>query len=249
VAEWLRSGLQIRARRFDSGRGLHLIRVLTAMIDFERARKAMVDNQLRTSAITDRRLLAAMGQVPREIFVPEPRRSLAYIDEAHVLPGPAHRALPPPAPFAQLVQLGTIGPEDSVLDVGAGNGYSSAVLAQLAGRVIALESDVGLAAEARENLAAVGAHTVTVIEGPLDAGAPEQGPYDAILIEGAVREVPHKLFDQLKQGGRLVALIKQRGTPVAHVFVRSGDEFAGRAAFNANLPPLRQEPPAEEFVF
>lgn len=219
------------------------------MIDFERARKAMVDNQLRTSAITDRRLLGAMGEIPREQFVPEARRSLAYIDEAHRLPGGSARALPPPAPFAQLVQLAGVGPTDTVLDVGTGNGYSAAVLARLAGTVVALESDAGLAAEARANLAAVGAGTVEVIEGPLDAGASRKGPYDAIVIEGAVAAVPDKLFGQLREGGRLVALIRSGATAVAHVFVRSGDDFAGRATFNTTLPPLTREEPASTFVF
>ena len=143
------------------------------MTDFARARKAMVDNQLRTSSITDRRLLTAMGEVPRERFVPETRRDLAYIDEAHRFPGPSGRSLPPPAPFARLVQLCEVGPEDTVLDVGAGNGYSSAVLARLGAKVAALESDAGLATQARENLAAVGAGSVIVVEGPLEAGAPK----------------------------------------------------------------------------
>jgi protein-L-isoaspartate(D-aspartate) O-methyltransferase len=147
------------------------------------------------------------------------------------------------------VQLCEIGPEDTVLDVGAGNGYSSAVLARLGAKVVALESDAGLATQARENLAAVGAGSVTVVEGPLEAGAPKHAPYDVILIDGAVAEVPDKLFRQLKQGGRLVALIKTGATAVAHVYVRTGDEFAGRAEFNTSLPPLQQEQPAEKFVF
>lgn len=219
------------------------------MIDFARARTLMVDNQLRTSSITDRRILAAMEAVPREIFVPEARRSLAYIDGAHVLPGPSGRALPPPAPFARLVQLAALEAEDVVLDVGAGTGYSTAVLARLAGKVIAVESDPALAKMARENLEALGVANASVVEAALDAGAPKQGPYDAIILDGAVAEVPEKLLKQLKQGGRLVALVHKAGTPVAHVFVRSGDEFAPRAEFNTTLPPLTHEKPAETFVF
>jgi protein-L-isoaspartate(D-aspartate) O-methyltransferase len=219
------------------------------MIDYERARKAMVDNQLRTSAITDRRLLAAMGTVPRELFVPEARRSLAYIDEAHVLPGPSGRALPPPAPFARMVQLAEIGSEDVVLDVGAGNGYSSAVLARLAARVVALESDRTLLQAARDNLSQLGVSNVSVVEGALEGGAPKEGPYDAIILEGAVAEVPEKLLKQLKQGGRLVALVHMAGASVANVFVRSGDGFAPRVEFNTTLPPLEASPPTETFVF
>jgi protein-L-isoaspartate(D-aspartate) O-methyltransferase len=219
------------------------------MIDFERARKAMVDNQLRTSSITDRRLLGAMGEVPRELFVPEARRSLAYIDEAHALPGTSGRALGAPAPFARLVQLAGLEGGETVLDVGTGSGYSAAVLAQLAAKVVAVESDPNLARLARETLAQAGGGEVEVVEAALDAGAPKQGPYDAIFIEGAVTAVPEKLLHQLKEGGRLVALIRKGSTSVANVFVRSGNDFAPRIEFNTSLPSLSSEKPPERFVF
>jgi protein-L-isoaspartate(D-aspartate) O-methyltransferase len=219
------------------------------MTDFEQARKAMVDNQLRTSAITDRRLLSAMGEVPREMFVPEARRSLAYIDEAHAWPGPSGRALPAPAPFARLVQLAGLEETESVLDIGTGTGYSAAVLSRLAGKVVGVESDPALLQAARANLAQVAAPNVVLVETPLADGAPKLGPYDAIILEGAVAEVPESLLHQLKQGGRLVALIRKGGTSVANVFVRSGNDFAPRAEFNTSLPPLSTEKPPERFVF
>lgn len=219
------------------------------MVDFERARKAMVDNQLRTSAITDRRLLGAMGSVPRERFVPEERKSLAYIDEPHLYPGPLHRALPAPAPFARLVQLAQIRQDDAVLDVGCAAGYSSAVITKLAARVVAIEAEPALADAARANLAELGVSNVEIVGAPLTGGAPKLGPYDVIILEGAVAEVPDALLRQLKQGGRLVAYLRRRGICVANVFVRSGDDFRPQPEFDAAFPLLLRQEEPEAFVF
>ena len=135
------------------------------MTDYDRARKLMVDNQLRTAGITDRRLLAAMGEVPRERFVPEVRRGLAYIDEA--IPVGGARKLGAPAPFAKLIQLAEIDGTDHVLDLGCGTGYSAAVLARLGASVVAVESEAALAAEARSTLSALGIGNVTLVEGDM----------------------------------------------------------------------------------
>ena len=221
------------------------------MTDFAAARQKMVDNQLRTSAITDRRVLAVMAQVPREVFVPEERRELSYIDEAHRLPssdGVAHY-LAAPAPFARLVQLARIESDDRVLDVGCGTGYSAAVLAGLAAQVVATESDTGLAGTARAQLAALGLGNVEVVEAPADAGARDRGPFDVIVLEGAVNDVPAPLLAQLADGGRLVALLRRGASAVAHLYVRSGDDVAGRPQFNTTLPPLPMAPRPSEFVF
>lgn len=220
------------------------------MTDFALARKTMVDNQLRTSSITDRQLLTAMGQVPRERFVPEARQTLAYIDDVHVLDAQSGRALPAPAPFARLVQLAGVGPGDKVLDVGCGSGYSSAVLAALAAEVVAVEESAGLVRSAADNLAALGIGNVTVVEAPLTLGAARHGPYDVILIEGAVEQVAGALQAQLADGGRLVATVGKRGgIGVAHRFVRAGDDVAARAEFDARMPPLTAQKPSEKFVF
>jgi protein-L-isoaspartate(D-aspartate) O-methyltransferase len=203
------------------------------MTDFALARKTMVDNQLRTSGITDRRLLVAMGEVPREKFVPAVRRELAYIDEAQPLN--ATRKLGPPAPFARLVQLAAIEHTDRVLDVGCATGYSAAVLGQLAAEVVAAEDDEGLAATARKSLGELGMGNISVIERAGDA----TGQFDVIVVEGTVPEVPAGLLDQLKPEGRLVASIGSRGkVPVAHLFAKSGEGIASRADFDAWLPPL-----------
>lgn len=217
------------------------------MIDYDRARKTMVDNQLRTAGITDRRLLAAMGEVPRELFVPAVRRGLAYIDEA--IPVGGARKLGAPAPFAKLVQLAEIDHTDHVLDLGCGTGYSAAVIARLAAGVVAVESEPALAAKARSALPEAGASNVTLVEGPLETAGKGRGPYDVIVIEGAVESVAEGLFAQLKPAGRIVALIGRPGRPaVAHLFVRSGKAIASRPAFDAKLPPLEVKHD-DSFVF
>lgn len=220
------------------------------MTDFARARQAMVDSQLRTSNVTDRRLLAAMGHLPRERFVPAERRSLAYIDEAHpLLPGRSRRSLPAPAPFAKLVQLADLQHNDRVLDLGCGTGYSTAVLAALAAQVVGVEDRPELAALARENLQALGIPNAQIVEAPLDLASAARGPFDVIVVEGAVDAAPEALFGRLADGGRLVVLIRRGATAVAHLFVKSGKDVAARADFDANLPPLADSDAYEPFVF
>lgn len=217
------------------------------MTDYDRARKVMVDNQLRTAGITDRRLLGAMGAVPRELFVPEVRRGLAYIDKAIAVG--SGRKLGAPAPFAKLIQLAEIDHTDHVLDLGCGTGYSAAILAQLAASVVAVESETGLASMARATLGALGLANVTVVEGALETAGKAKGPYDVIVFEGVVEQVPDALLAQLKPEGRLVALIAASGRPaVAHLFARSGKGIASRAVFDARLPPLASKRD-DSFVF
>ena len=217
------------------------------MPDFDYARKTMVDNQLRTSGVTDRRLLLALGEVPREKFVPAERAALAYVDTEHPLGG--GRALGAPAPFAKLLQLAAIEHTDTVLDVGAGSGYSTAVLAQLAANVVGLESDPALAAKARETLTGLGIANATIIEAALDGTAAVGGPFEVIVVEGMLDAAPEVLFSHLKDGGRLVALIRGAGPAVAHIFVKSGEDITARADFDASLPWQPAPPKPVEFVF
>ena len=216
------------------------------MTDYARARTLMVDNQLRTSGITDRRLLAVMGQVPRETFVPPARQALAYIDEAHPLS--ATRKLGPPVPFAKLIQLASIEHTDKVLDVGSGTGYSAAVIGGLAQQVTALEEDPALASAARKNLASIGSSNVSVIEAPASSAA-KYGPFDVVVVEGTLAEVPQALLDALKTEGRLVAYVGSPGkVPVAHLFAKSGKGVAARADFDGRLPPITKTE-SDAFVF
>lgn len=217
------------------------------MVDFERLRRLMVDNQLRTSNVTDRRVLAAMLAVPRELFVPPARAPLAYIDEAQDL---GHgRAMAAPAPFARLVQLAQVDASDTVLDVGAGSGYSTAVLARLAASVTGIEAVAELADAAQANIERNGTNNARVIAGDVQTALAADQRFDVIMLEGAVDAVPTALLDRLAEGGRLVALIRRGPAAVAHLFVKSGDAVNSRAEFNASLPPLAPAARTEEFVF
>lgn len=217
------------------------------MSDYEALRRKMVDNQLRTSNVTDRRLLAAMGEVPRERFVPEARKGLAYADVVHQLG--AGRALASPAPFAKLLQLAEIDHTDRILDVGAGTGYTTAVLARLGSEVTAIEPDSGLAGAARNNLAGLGIANAHVTEADTDGSGLVAGSYDVIVVEGALDAQPAGLLALLADGGRLVALLRRNGTAAASVYFRSGDEIGERSEFNASLPPLVSTRIPETFVF
>ncbi len=218
------------------------------MVDFERARAHMVDNQLRTSGVFDRRVLARMRVVPREIFVPVARRALAYIDDFQWLGSPAKRRfMASPAILGRLLQLADILESDSVLHVGAGTGYGPALLAGLAEEVTGLEADAALAAEANAHLTALGLDNARVIAG--DAGALGRARFDVIIVEGMVDSVPQALLAALNDGGRLVAPVRSGGVGIANIFVKAEGKVTARQEFDVNLPALFAAPAAESFVF
>lgn len=174
--------------------------------DFEAMRHAMVVSQLRTSAVSDPRVVDAMGDVPREAFVPSAQAALAYRDAP--LPLGGGRAINPPLITGRLLVAADIRPTDRVLLIGAAMGYAAAVAARLAGSVVALEEDAGLAGAARDAIADT---KVTVVEGPLNAGWAEGAPYDVIIIDGAIEQVPDAVAGQLAPGGRLATGLVDRG--------------------------------------
>jgi protein-L-isoaspartate(D-aspartate) O-methyltransferase len=223
------------------------------MTEFLQQRINMVESQVRPSDVTDRRILRAMLELPREDFVPPPMRSLAYMDEAvQVAPrhnGVAARYLLPPRTLAKLVQLAEIEGSTQVLDVGPATGYSTALLAKLAARVVALEVDAGLCARLQENLTALRLANVRVVRGPLPAGAAEEGPFDAILLNGAVETMDPRLLDQLKEGGRMVGVMASGSFGRAHVWRRSGEGFDTRPDFDAAAPPIPGFARPAGFVF
>jgi protein-L-isoaspartate(D-aspartate) O-methyltransferase len=213
----------------------------------------MVDSQLRTENVTDHAVLAAMGEVPREAFVPPQLRPLAYLDRDIRLKeasdaAPA-RYLMQAAPLARLIQLADIGRTDRVLVVGCGTGYSAAVLARLVHSVMALEADPALSAQAQRALSELGIANVEVVVGPLDGGYPSGGPYGVILVDGAVETVPSGLLDQLRDDGRLVAVVGYGRTGTATLFAMNDRKIGSRPAFDASVPPLPGFRKPEVFVF
>ena len=221
------------------------------MIDHATQRLNMVESQVRPSDVTDRRITRAMREIPREAFVPGPLKSIAYADEPLKISDTAHnqRYILAPRLLAKLVQLLEIEPDGMVLDVGPATGYSTALLARLGQVVVALEEDARLAERMQEVLANQGVDNAVVISGSMAAGAADEGPYDAILINGAVVDVPTALLDQLKDGGRCVAVSIDNGVGRATVWRRHGMSFDRRPAFDASAPYLPGFEPAAGFVF
>lgn len=216
------------------------------MTDFAAQRENMVELQVRPNGVTDRRILDAMADVRREDFVPDHRGCVAYMDED--VPLGDGRYLIEAMAFAKLLQLAEVKPGDKVLLVGAGMGYGAAVAARLASRVVALEQVPSLAAAAKRALA--GAQNVMVVEGGLAEGAKEHGPFDAIIIEGRVAEVPEGLIGQLADDGRLVAVVGEREVAKAQVVMTTGGTVSRKVTFDvsiAALPGFARRAPA--FVF
>jgi len=225
----------------------------TAMVDFQTARQAMVDGQVRTNDVTHLGLLAAMLKIPREAFVPEARAAFAYLDRDVVIAdatatGPA-RYLMKPMVLARLIQAANPSPRNSVLVIGAGTGYAAAVMSELAGKVVALEENESLFQQARSVLTSLGSHNVTVIHGALADGAPASGPYDVILIDGGVEIVPDPLCGQLSLRGRLVAVVRSGPLGKAKLFQPVNGKCGGRELFDANAPVLPSFSLAPAFVF
>jgi protein-L-isoaspartate(D-aspartate) O-methyltransferase len=205
------------------------------MTDFAAARRNMVDGQVRTADVTDLRILSAMLDIPRENFVPPASAALAYLD-LDLAVGDGSRRLLKPMVLAKLIHAADIAATDQILDVGCATGYAAAVLARIAGHVVALEQDAGLVQAARTALA--GQPNVSVVSGPLTGGWPQGAPYDVVLLEGATEIVPQTFLGQLKDGGRLLCILGNGPAAKAMLYCRSGDELGGRPIFDANAAVL-----------
>ncbi len=220
------------------------------MFNTATARRMMVEGQVRTADVTDLDLQEAMLTLPREHFLPESLAPLAYLDKD--IPLGNGRALLKPMVLAKLIQAAEMRREDRVLVVGCGTGYSAAVLARLAGAVIALEEDADLTRQAKQALAAVGAAgaaQVEVVVGPLTAGWPAGAPYDVILLDGAVEIAPEALGRQLKPDGRMVGVCGRPPASKGMIYHVIEGQVVGRQIFDAaaRVLPGFAAPPA--FVF
>ncbi|HSG57183.1 MAG TPA: protein-L-isoaspartate O-methyltransferase [Paracoccaceae bacterium] len=206
------------------------------MTDYATRRTTMVDTQVRPSDVTKFPIIEAMLSIPREEFVPDSRREAAYVGENLDLG--AGRVMLEPRTLAKMLDALDVQRDELVLDLGCGLGYSSAVIARLAEAVVAVESVEGLASEAQEILSREGADNVILHQGPLAEGAAQHGPYDVIVIEGAVAELPASVLDQLKDGGRIACLFMEGALGVVRIGYKLDGGISWRFAFNASAPVL-----------
>ncbi len=218
------------------------------MTDYSDARFNMVEGQIKPNKVTDAALMNAMLNVPRDRFVPNSVRGIAHVDED--VPIGNGRYLMEPMVFGRLVNDAMVRPTDIVLDIGCGYGYSTAVLSRLASTVVAVETDEAMIKKSSELLAELGADNAVVLSGDLTAGFPAQGPYDVILINGAVDSVPQAIIDQLADGGRLVTVLAPSGGRSAgYLYQRFGETVSKVERFDAYTPYLPGFEPKPVFEF
>ncbi|MEH6774898.1 MAG: protein-L-isoaspartate O-methyltransferase [Cereibacter changlensis] len=206
------------------------------MTDFSTRRLMMVDTQIRPSDVTKFPIIDALLAVPREVYVPRDRRETAYMSDN--LPIGSGRVILEPRTFAKFLDALNIQPDEAVLDLGCGLGYSTAVIARLAEAVVAVEEDETLATEAQRTLSQEGVDNAAVIVGPLAGGAAKHGPYDVIMLEGGVETVPEALLAQMKDGGRIGCLFMEGPLGVARIGYRIDGAMTWRSVFNASAPVL-----------
>ncbi|MFV0243991.1 MAG: protein-L-isoaspartate O-methyltransferase family protein [Qingshengfaniella sp.] len=214
------------------------------MPDYALRREMMVDTQVRPSDVTKYTVIDAMLQVPREMFVPQALAEAAYVGENLSLG--EGRVLLEPRTLAKMLDALNPGPTDLVLDLGCGYGYSSAVIARMAEAVVAVEENDAMRAEAEAILADQGIHNVAVLGGPLAEGAPQHGPYDLVIIEGAVERMTDAVLSQVKDGGRIAAIFAEGRLGVVRIGYKIDGDVSWRFAFNAGAPVLAgfQQPAA-----
>ncbi len=206
------------------------------MTDFAARRTMMVDTQVRPSDVTKYPIIEAMLTIPREAFVPADKREAAYVGEHVGLGG--GRVVIDPRTLAKMLDALDVQPTETVLDLGCGLGYSTAVIARMAEAVVAVEEDEAMAAEAQRILSSHGADNAAVVTGKLAQGAAKSGPYDVIVLQGAIEQLPEAIAAQLKEGGRVAALFMEGNLGVLRVGYKIDGRITWRQAFNASAPVL-----------
>ena len=206
------------------------------MADYATRRTMMVDTQIRPSDVTKFPIIDAMLTVAREDFVPQGKREAAYVGENLDLGN--GRVVLEPRTMAKMLDALDIQPGEVVLDIGCGLGYSTAVLARLADFVVAVEDDEARAEEAQSLLSEAGVDNAAVMAGPLDQGAAKSGPYDVVVFQGAVEEIPAALLEQVKDGGRAAAIFSIGVLGIVRIGYKTGGRMTWRDAFNAGAPIL-----------
>ena len=216
------------------------------MADYAARRTAMVDTQVRPSDVTKFPIINAMLSVAKEDFVHAGQRETSYVGENIDLG--QGRVILEPRTMAKMLDGLDIQPTETVLDVGCGLGYSSAIISKLADFVVALEDQETLANEAQDLLSQAGADNVAVQAGAMQDGAPKHGPYDVITIQGGVETIPEALLDQLRDGGRIAAIFVEQGLAVCRIGNKSMGTVTWRYAFNAGAPVVQGFEAAREFA-
>lgn len=206
------------------------------MTGFAARRRTMVDTQIRPSDVTKFPIIDAMLTVPRESFVPDSQREAAYVERMIDLGN--GRCMLEPRTLAKMLDALNIEGDEVVLDVAAGLGYSTAVAARMAQLVVAVEADEAMAAEAQSILTEAEADNAVVHVGPLEQGAAEHAPYDVIMVQGGVEQVPDGLLDQLKDHGRIACLFMEGDLGTVYIGRKAGGRVSWRSAFNAAAPVL-----------
>ncbi len=217
------------------------------MFDFAKARDHMVESQIRTNDVTEPALLKAFRTTARERFVPKAQMALAYGD-AHIEMDEG-RVMMRPRDFSKLVDAANIGPDDVVLDVACGRGYSTAIMSKLADTVVGLETSDEAVTKAEELLVEADISNAAVVKGDLKVGASEHGPFNVIFVNGAVSSVPKQWLSQLANKGRLVCIVQNGPVGQATVFTKSGDAVGERVEFDASAPTLPGFAAEPAFVF
>lgn len=216
---------------------------------YQDRRHLMVESQLRTNKVTNVDVLYAFENIAKEKFVEDAYADLAYIDEDLMLEG--NRFMLEPMVFARMVQALELTATDSVLDIGATSGYSTAILSSIAQSVVGIESNTDLAKMGQDNLTAEGIDNAVILQAPHQGGFAKEAPYNAIIIQGSVEHVPTEILDQLSQNGRLITVLRENTTAPGKVvkYVRAGDGFAFSTLFDAQTPMLNEFAKEKTFSF